>query len=116
MPCKRCGKPIDQERIQKELRVRNQDIPETCERAAKRSVFCGLTCALEDFATSRKKGPKERLTLIVGWFLVLLCHLYLIIYGTYDRHNISILFLIWSLLALVINVVEYRKIKKERTK
>jgi hypothetical protein len=116
MTCKQCGRPIDQERIQKELRIRTQDIPETCARAAKRSVFCGLTCALEDFATSRKKGPKERLALIIGWSLVLLCHLYLIIYGAPDRRNISILFLIWSLLALVINVVEYRKIKKERTK
>lgn len=49
--CKRCGYRIDREAVQRELRRRTGDIPETCNRAADSSVFCGLTCALEDFAT-----------------------------------------------------------------
>jgi hypothetical protein len=48
--CKRCDGPVDEDHIRAELRHRTGDIPETCERAAAASVFCGLTCALEDLA------------------------------------------------------------------
>lgn len=48
--CQRCGRAIDRELIAKDLRTRTPDNPETCQRAAEASVFCSLTCALEDFA------------------------------------------------------------------
>ena len=48
--CKRCGGPVIQEVIRRELWERTGDIPETCLRASQASVFCGLTCALEGFS------------------------------------------------------------------
>ncbi len=55
--CKRCGETVDAERIRAELRSRTLDIPETCERAAAVSVFCGLTCALEDLSPKHQEKP-----------------------------------------------------------
>ena len=49
--CKRCGKGIDRQFIYEELQRRIGDIPETCKYAAENSVYCGLTCSMEDLAT-----------------------------------------------------------------
>lgn len=45
--CRNCGTVIDREKVRAE--VAKLDIPETAERAAKISVFCGIMCAFDDF-------------------------------------------------------------------
>jgi hypothetical protein len=46
--CALCGDVIDRGAVARELCERTGDIHETCERAARASVFCGLDCALAD--------------------------------------------------------------------
>jgi hypothetical protein len=59
--CRRCGTPIEREAVREELRMRTGDIPETCERAAVSTVFCGLTCALEDTQDVRQtREPAQK--------------------------------------------------------
>ncbi len=60
--CLRCDGFIDPEAIRRELTTRTRDIPETVERAAAASVFCGLSCALEDWGDgSPRRGERS------GW-------------------------------------------------
>lgn len=51
--CKNCGVPIDRANVRAE--VAKLDIPETADRAANVSVFCGIVCAFEDFGKGARR-------------------------------------------------------------